>query len=112
MRTTSRPTALGRMLGVMAAIGAVVTSIQRRDRSLADQLRRAASSVALNLAEADGSDAGNRRARLRTALGSLKETRTAIEIAVVWGYTRRDTNLDDALDHVAAMTWRRLHPQR
>ena len=41
--------------------------IKARDKSLADQLARAANSVALNLGEAQHSDPGNRRARLFTA---------------------------------------------
>jgi hypothetical protein len=41
----------------------LVEVIRRRDRSLADQLTRAASSVALNLAEGELSDAGKRYRR-------------------------------------------------
>jgi four helix bundle protein len=60
--------------------------IRARDRSLADQLARAASSVALNIGEAQHSDPGNRRARLFTAAGSASESLTAIRVAVAWGY--------------------------
>jgi four helix bundle protein len=60
--------------------------IRRRDRSLADQLVRAASSVALNLAEGNWSDGGNRRARFHTAAGSASETAAALRVGVGWGY--------------------------
>ena len=64
-------------LDMIGALRPLVPRIARHDRSLADQLRRAASSVVLNLAEMERSDAGNARARLCTAAGSLSETRAA-----------------------------------
>ncbi len=56
----------------------------KRDKALEDQLRRAASSIGLNAAEAAFSDPGNRRARLFTAAGSAGETRHALRQAVAW----------------------------
>jgi four helix bundle protein len=58
--------------------------IKQRDKALADQLSRAASSISLNLGEAEFSDPGNRRARLFTAAGSAGETRNALRLAVAW----------------------------
>ena len=60
--------------------------IRRQDRSLADQLVRAASSVALNIAEGDASEAGNQRARFFNAAGSASESLAALKVAVAWGY--------------------------
>jgi four helix bundle protein len=71
---------------MIAAVRPVVARVRRYDRSLADQLVRAASSVALNIAEADASDAGNQRARFCTAAGSASEVRAALRLAVAWGY--------------------------
>jgi len=110
MRDTSPITALELMLEAIAELRPLAERIRRLDRSLADQLRRAASSTALNLAEADGSDAGNRRARLHTALGSLSETRAALRVAAAWGYVDGEVVavIDTNLDRVAATSWRRL----
>ena len=58
---------VGVSLEMIAAVRPLVPKIRRHDRSLADQLVRAASSVALNAAEAEYSDPGNKRARLFTA---------------------------------------------
>ena len=77
---------VGFAIQVAAGVRPVVERVGRRDRALADQLRRAVSSVVLNLAEALGSDAGNRRARLATARGSLCEARAAVQLAAAWGY--------------------------
>lgn len=59
----------------------VLGRVRGRDRALADQLSRAASSVALNIGEANYSDPGNRRARLFTASGSANEARLALRMA-------------------------------
>ena len=100
-------------LDVLGRLRPVLEFIRARDRDLADQLRRA-SSIALNLAESNGSDSGNRRARLRTALGSTQETRAALRVAQAWQYlSRSQVDPPEAdLDRVAAMTFRLLHPRR
>ena len=63
-----------------------VQQIERKDRDLANQLRRAASSIALNLAEGMYSRAGLRPARYHTALGSAREVAACLEVAAAWGY--------------------------
>ena len=52
--------------------------IARYDKNLLDQLRRAVTSVPLNLAESDGVSGGNRRQRRLTALGSARPGRSAL----------------------------------
>ena len=95
-------------LEMVEALQPLVVRIKRRDRSLADQLARAASSVVLNVAEANYSDPGNKRSRLFTASGSAGEVRAAVKVAVAWGYC---TNAEAAaaqqlLDRVIAMLWK------
>jgi len=84
----------------------VLRSIEEHDRSLADQLRRALVSVALNRGEGAGSRRGNRRVRFETACGSAKESRCAYETADALGYVALDTALSDRLDRIAATTWK------
>ncbi len=86
----------------------LVGRIKARDRSLADQLTRAASSVALNLGEAQLSDPGNRRARLYSAAGSANETRAALRVAVEWGYCAAgEAEAARALlERIIAMLWK------
>ncbi len=71
-------------LELIEALVPLMPRIKQRDKDLADQLRRAASSIGLNCAEAAFSDPGNRRARLFTAAGSAGETRHALRQAVAW----------------------------
>ena len=82
--------------------------IKQRDKALEDQLRRAASSIGLNCAEASFSDPGNRRARLFTAAGSAGETRHALRQAVAWrlvtaGEAERSLAL---LRRIVAILWK------
>jgi len=111
MRKTQKASSLDITLKTLPAVGQLIDRIARRDRNLADQLRRAATSIALNLAEADGNRAGHRRNRLHTALGSLHETRAALKVAVAFGYvtTQAVDDIDSHLDRVTAMTFCRLH---
>jgi four helix bundle protein len=82
--------------------------IKQRDKSLADQLSRAASSIALNIGEAELSDPGNRKARLFTAAGSANETLTALRVAVAWRLSAR-AEAEAAmalLRRIVAILWR------
>jgi len=74
---------------VIEAIGEmrpVISQIERRDADLARQMRRAFSSVALNLAEGAGVRGGLRKARYETALGSMREVMACIDVARAFGY--------------------------
>jgi four helix bundle protein len=86
----------------------VVARIRRCDRDLAEQLRTALSSVALNAAEGNSSQGGHRIARFSTAAGSNAESRAALRVAVAWGYVKaRDIEEGEALlDRIAAMLHR------
>ena len=64
----------------------LVEAIQRKDRDLASQVRRAVNSIALNVAEAHGAGSGNSRLRFESALGSLYEARAGLRLALAWGY--------------------------
>jgi four helix bundle protein len=74
------------ILEVITAVRPLMPRIARHDRALAQQLRRALSSAALNVGEAEYSDPGNRRARFFSAAGSAGETRMGLEAAIAWGY--------------------------
>jgi four helix bundle protein len=95
----------------ITALRPLIPRIQRRDRPLAVQLTRAASSIALNIAEGEYSDPGTRRARFHSAAGSANETRAALAVAIAWGYvaTEQAREALELLDRIVAMLWRLLH---
>jgi four helix bundle protein len=74
---------------LVEVLAPLMPRIKQRDKSLADQLARAASSISLNCGEAEFSDPGNKRARLFTAAGSAGETRNALRLAVAWRIVRQ-----------------------
>ena len=88
-----------------------VAEIRRRDRSLADQLMRAASSIALNIAEGQKSDGGNMRARFFTAAGSANESRAALRVAVGWRHITPESAAParERLNHIVAILWKLTH---
>src|SRR5688572_30346455 len=89
---------------MIAAVRPLAMRIKRQDRSLADQLVRAA----LNIAEADMSDPGNQKARFYTAAGSANESLAALRVAVAWGYvgTEDVANASVLLRRIIAMLWK------
>ncbi len=98
----------------------VLPIIRKADKDLFDQVRRAMNSVVLNIAEAEGNDAGTARARCTrgvaapywrlnpaaprtmsalpckiptptaTACGSAKEVRAGLQLAAAYGYVGRN----------------------
>ena len=69
------------ILDTLTALRPELDRIERRDSDLGRQLRRAAASVALNVAEGMYSRGRNRAARYHSALGSARETLACLEVA-------------------------------
>ena len=89
----------------------LVVEIKRRDRSLADQLMRAVSSIALNLAEGELSEGGIQRSRFFTAAGSANESRAALRVAVGWRHITPEAAAParERLGHIIAILWKLTH---
>jgi four helix bundle protein len=114
MEMTNRFHAHDLAMEMATALRPLLDRIGRRDRDLAGQLRRAAASVVLNLAEGARRMGKDRLHFYRVAAGSAAETQSGLELAGAWGY------LDPAevkpaqilLDRVLAMLWRLTHARR
>lgn len=88
------------VLEVLKQLQPALRRIEVHDRDLGRQLRRASSSVALNLGEGMYSRGQNRQARYHNALGSARETLSCLEVAAISSYVEEDKQLWDQLDRV------------
>jgi four helix bundle protein len=86
MHIPLRQQLLDQVLHIIEQARPLVEAVARRDRDLGSQIRRALSSVGLNLSEGFGSAAGNARLRFESARGSLYEAQAGLRLAVAWGY--------------------------
>ena len=81
------------------------------DRALADQARRATSSVPLNLAEGRRRAGKDRIQSYRIAAGSADEVRAALLVAAAWGWLPEPALSAPLalLDRLLALAWRLTH---
>jgi len=111
MRTTPSPVtfdAYDRALQLLACLVPVVAKLRTHDPDLARQLRRAAMSVQLNIAEANGRDGKDRRHLFRVAYASAGEVVAALDGAVAFALVSRELVQPalELVDRVRAMTYR------
>ena len=95
-------------LELIPELKALVEQIAYHDRDLANQLRRAGTSVPGNIAEGSRRRGKDRLHHYRIAAGSAAEVRTGLAVAHGWGYVDQQaaTSADAKLDRVLAMLWR------
>jgi four helix bundle protein len=93
----------GVALTVAAELKPVVAEIAKSDPDLARQMRRAVTSVVLNIAEGMGSFGGHRKLRYQTALGSMRESVACVEVAQKLDYVGElDARTADRIQRVIA----------
>jgi four helix bundle protein len=101
-------------VGLASEVRVVVERIQQRSAPLADQIRRAVESVALNLGEARWRTGRDRTYRYKIAAGSAQEAHTAVRVALAWKYIdqKQAERSLALLDRIMAMTWRLTRPRK
>lgn len=101
-------------LQLVASLRTPLERLRQHDADLASQVRRAASSVALNIGEGHQRAGKDRLHLFRIAAGSAAEVRTALQVALAWGYLDLAVIAPSlaVLDRVLAMLWRLTHPRR
>ena len=97
---------------VVSAIRELMPAIEERDRNLGDQLRRAATSVVLNLAEGQRSAKGNKQKHYAIAHGSANEVKAALALAVGWGWIEQARVPAKLMDRLLALLWKLTHPTK
>ena len=98
-------------LDLIGALRPATAALRARDANLHDQIRRAATSIALNLAEASGRSGRDRRHHFRIAAGSAEEVRVALRVACAWGDLPEPMISAPLgiLDRLIAMLWKLAH---
>ena len=96
---------------LVSSLRELVRVVERSDRDLADQMRRAASSVVLNLAEGQRSAKGNKHKHYAIAHGSANEVKAALDLARAWGWIDDARAPREVLDRLLAILWRLTHPR-
>ena len=99
-------------LSIIRALRPLLGSIKRHDASLVKQVRSAASSVSLNLAESRGRRGKDALHFQRIALGSAEETTACLLVAEAWGYVDNDDIAEclALLGHLQAMLGKLTRP--
>lgn len=84
---------------------------EKRDRDLTRRIRRAATSIALNLKEGNRRTGRDRTQHFKIAAGSADEILGALDVAVAWGYLNESLlgRARALLDRELAMLWRLTH---
>jgi len=104
--TNSNFVALDVSYRLIEALSTIVPVIERRDRDLADQIRRAATSVSLNLAEGSCSLKGNRQKHFSIAHGSASEVKAGLCVAKAWRWIDGSDHALGVLDRLLALLWK------
>ncbi len=84
----------------------LLRQVGRKDRSLADQMRRAAQSVVLNCAEAKNARGKRSVDRFSIAYGEASELKAALRLVRVFGYAEVGDKTMQRCDEVCAMLYR------
>ena len=97
-----------RSVDLLRTLAPLLSSLVATDAKLADQLRRAAQSITLNIAEANRRTHRDRRNRFRIALGSAAEVAACLDVALALGYIDHSgvAAVLELVDRVRAMTYR------
>jgi len=103
--------ALEMSLVVLEQLAPLEPKLRQKRKSLADEIGRAAESVALNISEGRERAGLDRADLFRRAAGSASELTTALRIAKARGYISAADfgGVEAALDRVRAMLWRLTH---
>ncbi len=94
-------------LEMVKAMKPVIKEVEKKNRKLADQMMRAASSVPLNISEGAGRFGRDRQYCYTIAAGSAREVRAALRVAQLWDYLEDSVveAVDGILDRQLALLW-------
>ena len=98
---------LDSLVEMVRLVHKLAEKVARHDRDMAQQMRRASTSSALNASEGLYAKAGKRRSRLEDAVNSARETMMALKLAEACEYLPAGevAAAVQGVDEVIAMLW-------
>ena len=81
------------VLEMIGGMRPVIAQVERHDPTMARQVRRAVTSMAMNVAQCISADERDRGPRYWSALGSAREAESSVEAAHALGYAHVDRAL-------------------
>ena len=95
------------LVEVVRVVHQLAAKVAQHDRDMAQQMKRACTSAALNASEGVHAKAGKRRSRLEDAVNSARETLMALRLAGACGYLSKTEAAvaGQAVDEVIAVLW-------
>ena len=90
----------------------IVEVVGKHDSNLADQMKRAGTSVVLNLSEGARRQRGNQQRAFEIAHGEARELLGALDCAAAWGYVLDTRNARRTLDRLLGLLWGLTHAGR
>jgi four helix bundle protein len=98
---------LDSLVEMVALVHGLARVVERHDRDLASQMKRASTSAALNGSEGVWAKAGKRRSRLEDSVNSARETRMSLRLAGACGYLPQGEAAKGvaALDDIIPVLW-------
>src|SRR5262249_37645305 len=99
-------------LAVIREVREPLAMVERRDRALANQARRAATSILLNIEEGNQRRGRDQQHLFRVAKGSAAELRPRLLVAVAWGYLDDPRETLGLLDRLERLLYGLVNPQR
>ena len=98
-------------LEIVGALAPLFGGVTRGDSDLGRQLRRAAASIPLNVAEGWRRQGRDRTYHYSVAAGSANEVVAALHVAVAWGHIEKEDSKDalGLLDRELAMLYKLTH---
>jgi len=98
---------LDSLVEMVELVHRLARKVGQHDRDLANQMKRASTSIALNGSEGLWAKAGKRTTRLEDAINSARETVMALRIAGACGYLAQEEAqaASRGLDSIIAVLW-------
>jgi four helix bundle protein len=96
-------------LELVRELAPIVPVVEDHDRDLAEQMRRAATSVVLGISQGRARSGNGQRRAFEIAAVSASRLLAAIDASLAWGWIAEADHARALLDRVLAMLWRLTH---